>query len=42
MSKHEKRKTKNEPCATKLFVIVVLKSTTIYIAQIPSIHSETS
>lgn len=40
MIKHEKRKTKTKPFATKLFAIVALKSTTIYVAQIPCIYLE--
>ena len=36
----KKRKTKTKPFATKLFAIVALKSTTIYVAQIRWIHLE--
>ena len=35
-----KKETKTKPFATKLFAIVALKSTTIYVAQVPCIHLE--
>lgn len=36
----KKKDKKTKPFATKLFAIVALKNTTIYVAQIPCIYLE--